>query len=159
MTNSKSSRTVITATPRFKKKSVRRKTLMTALRGKRLLFQLLYRETEKNTPSLVNGRGITATNELVPRPYISSLTEHRTNKHKQGGRKFQLPLTIDIGTIFSQELQGVWVVMLHGLRNINDVHTSTVVPVGQTCGDCERHQGCTPPLGYREGQTCGDYQI
>lgn len=48
---SKSSRTVITATLRFRKKSVQRKTLRTALWGKTLLFQLFYRGKDKSTPS------------------------------------------------------------------------------------------------------------
>lgn len=40
----------------------------------------------------------------------------------------QSPLTIDVGAVLSQELQGMRMVVLHGLRNIDDVHASTMVP-------------------------------
>lgn len=38
------------------------------------------------------------------------------------------PLTVNVGTILAQELQRVRVVVLHGLRHVNDVHVPSVVP-------------------------------
>lgn len=76
---------------------------------------------------------IAVSNDLGPYQQLNSAKP----LYKQVGWKLQFPLTVDIGTVFSQELQGMWVVMLHGLGNINDVHTSAMVPVGQTHRDLD----------------------
>lgn len=101
-------------------------------RGMVITPTILQRNKEIKTyhlPEMV--LSITASNNLVPTFCISSWTEYRTNT-QTGRRKSRLLLTVDIGTVFPQELQGMWVVMLHRLRHIYDVHTAATVPVGQT---------------------------
>lgn len=62
----------------------------------------------------------------------------------------QSPLTIDVGAVLSQELQGVWVVVLHGLRNIDDVHTSAMVPAWARAQGLS-HIATTLPQGQAQG--------
>ena len=41
-------------------------------------------------------------------------------------------LTVDVAAVFPQELQSVRVVVLHGLRHVDDVSVSVVISAGRT---------------------------
>lgn len=86
VTNSKSSRTVITATPRFRKKSVSRKRKTELYKGKGdCSNNFIKKQRNKKIPiSQKMVLSITASDDSVPRFYLNSLTEYRIHTQQQG---------------------------------------------------------------------------
>lgn len=65
------------------------------------------------------------------RPHTPSVTGvHTLHRWEPTPRS----LTVDVGTVLPQELQGVRVVMLHRLRDVDDVHAARMVPASRDHG-------------------------